>query len=206
MSKPKVKVSKVCLQIDGTKIELTLKQAQELKDVLNDTFGEEVTGRVGATVKLEELGLRVKSTYGTGFKAPSLYQLYAPASPWGAIGNADLNPETSTSWDVGVEQRLADDRVMVGLTYFDSEYEDLIDFVDGYVNQSVATVRGAELAARITLCDALSIGGAYTYTDSEGEEGKDLSRRPRHRASVDIACRSSAQGRAAISNARSTSM
>lgn len=42
MSK-RVKISKLCLQIDGKKIELTLKQAQELKDVLNDTFGEKVT-------------------------------------------------------------------------------------------------------------------------------------------------------------------
>jgi len=42
MSK-RVKVSKICLQIDGKKIELTMKQAQELKDVLNDTFGQTVT-------------------------------------------------------------------------------------------------------------------------------------------------------------------
>jgi len=39
----KVKIAKICLEIDGKKIELTLKQAQQLKDVLNDTFGETVT-------------------------------------------------------------------------------------------------------------------------------------------------------------------
>lgn len=42
MSK-KVRIAKICLDIDGKKIELTLKQAQQLKDVLNETFGEEVT-------------------------------------------------------------------------------------------------------------------------------------------------------------------
>ncbi|NQU40963.1 MAG: TonB-dependent receptor [Lentisphaerae bacterium] len=155
----------------------------------HDTFGDEVTGRVGATLKLDEIGMRLKSSYGTGFKAPSLYQLYAPASAFGVIGNAELMPETSTSWDAGIEQRLADDRVTVGVTYFDSEYEDLIDFVDGYVNQSVATIRGVECSARMDLCEDLSIGGSYTYTDSEGEAGKKLSRRPRHRASADIAYR-----------------
>ena len=39
MSK-QVKISKLCLEIGGKKIELTMKQAKELKDVLNDTFGE----------------------------------------------------------------------------------------------------------------------------------------------------------------------
>ena len=38
-----VRIKKVCLEIGSKKIELTLKQAQELKDVLNETFGEEVT-------------------------------------------------------------------------------------------------------------------------------------------------------------------
>ncbi len=40
MSKKQVRISKICLEIEGKKINLTLKQAQELKDVLNDTFGE----------------------------------------------------------------------------------------------------------------------------------------------------------------------
>lgn len=35
-----VKISKLVLEISGKKIELTMKQAKELKDVLNDTFGE----------------------------------------------------------------------------------------------------------------------------------------------------------------------
>ena len=42
MSK-QVKISKLCLEIGGKKIELTMKQAKELKDVLVDTFGGEDT-------------------------------------------------------------------------------------------------------------------------------------------------------------------
>jgi len=151
----------------------------------HDTFGEEVTGRLGATLKLKDAGTRFKATYGSGFKAPSLYQLYAPASPWGAIGNADLNPETSTSWDVGVEQKLCE-KAVVGVTYFDSEYEDLIDFVAGYVNESEATVKGVEFNATAQLCDAVRLSGTYTYTDSEDSDGAELSRRPKHRATADL--------------------
>ena len=44
MSKQKqVKISKLCLEIGGTKIELTMKQARELSEVLNDTFGKSET-------------------------------------------------------------------------------------------------------------------------------------------------------------------
>ncbi len=155
----------------------------------HDTFGEEVTGRVGVNVRLmddEECGLRLKSTYGTGFKAPSLYQLHAPSSTFGPIGNEELQPETSRSVDAGIELCLADNRVQLDLTGFQSEYEDLIDFVAGYVNQSEADIRGAELTARVKVCEAMSVGATYTYTDSEDAEGNTLSRRPRHRATADI--------------------
>jgi vitamin B12 transporter len=155
----------------------------------HDTFGEEVTGRVGATIRAldgKERAVRVKGTYGTGFKAPSLYQLYAPASPWGVIGNPDLQPETSTSVDAGVEVDLADARVTLGATGFYSEYDDLIDFEVGYVNLSSAKIRGGELMARVKVTDAMSVGGAYTYTDGEDEEGHTLSRRTRHRALMDV--------------------
>lgn len=39
----KVNISKISLEIDGKVIELTLQQAKQLKDILNDTFGVERT-------------------------------------------------------------------------------------------------------------------------------------------------------------------
>jgi hypothetical protein len=39
----KVKISKLCIDIDGKRIELTMKQAKELSEVLNDTFGNDQT-------------------------------------------------------------------------------------------------------------------------------------------------------------------
>ena len=54
--------------------------------------------------------MKVKATLGTGFKAPSLYQLYAPPTAWGPIGNRDLEPEESAGWDAGIEQDLAGGR------------------------------------------------------------------------------------------------
>jgi vitamin B12 transporter len=155
----------------------------------HDTFGDEITSRVGLSYALEDLGARLKATYGTGFKAPSLYQLYAPASAFGAVGNADLAAEKSTTWDAGVEQSLGDGRAKVGVTYFSSDYEDLIDFENGYVNKAEAEIRGVEVTADLKVCDHVDMGVAYTYTHSENGEGEVLVRRARNRASADIRCR-----------------
>ncbi len=151
----------------------------------HDTFGDEVTGRVGAALKCKQTGGRLKATYGTGFKAPSLYQLYAPASTFGAIGNPDLEPETSQTWDAGVEVPLGAGTT-VEVTYFESDYDNLIAFENGYVNESEATIKGVELAATVALCEQTTLGLTYTYTDTEDEDGASLIRRPRNRATADL--------------------
>ncbi len=152
----------------------------------HDTFGDEITGRIGLSYALEDMNTRVKATYGTGFKAPSLYQLYAPAGEWGPIGNADLAPETSTTWDAGVEQSCADGRAKIGVTYFRNDYEDLIDFDNGYINKAEAEIQGVEVTAQVKVCDHVDVGATYTYTDAKDGEGSALIRRPRNRASADI--------------------
>ncbi len=155
----------------------------------HDTFGEEVTSRTGASFSLKDVGTRIKGSYGTGFKAPSLYQLFAPASAYGPIGNPDLQAETSETWDAGVEQSLADGRAKVDVTYFSSDYDNLIDFDNGYINKDEAHMQGVEVAAQVRMCSHVDVGATYTYTDAEDGEGKTLIRRARNRASADIRCR-----------------
>lgn len=151
----------------------------------HDTFGDEFTYRIGATIKAKCTGTRIKGTYGTGFKAPSLYQLYAPESPWGPVGNADLQPETSKGWDVGLDQSLADGRVNVGVTYFDNTFENMIDFLAaGYVNVNEAETKGLEVSAGVQLCKDFRIDGSYTYTETENKEGVALMRNPKQRAAA----------------------
>jgi vitamin B12 transporter len=65
----------------------------------NNRFGGHLTWRVNELYALNEIGTRLKGSYGTGFKAPALYQLYDPL-----YGNSALKPETSSNWDAGLEQ------------------------------------------------------------------------------------------------------
>lgn len=149
-------------------------------------FGTEGTFRAAPVLALGD-HTRIKATLGSGFKAPSLNQLFDPQ-----FGNEDLDPETSLGWDAGVEQDLAGGRVRVGATAFATEFEDLVgfEFPDGYRNVSKASTRGVEAFGSFIPREGLRLRVGYHRTDtedrSEGNEdsGLPLLRRPRHQGSV----------------------
>ena len=91
-------------------------------------FGTETTYRIAPAYLIKETDTKIRGTIGTGFKAPSLYQLFAPATLWGPIGNKNLKPEKSKGWDVGVEQSLFGGKVVLGATVFRNDFKDLIQF------------------------------------------------------------------------------
>jgi vitamin B12 transporter len=152
----------------------------------HDRFGSTVTGRVAPIVHFESTGTRLRATAGTGFKAPSLFQLFDPS-----FGDPGLDPERSRGWDVGVDQSLADDRARISVTWFRTNFENLIVFAsEGYRNESEATTRGLETTASALLAPGLHAVAGYTYTRAEAESGPDagldLIRRPRHLATLDL--------------------
>ncbi len=150
----------------------------------HDRFGSETTYRVTAAYNLDSTGTKFKATFGTGFKAPSLFQLYSQ------YGDTRLSPETSTGWDVGVEQTLLEGRVSFGATYFENNFDDLIDFDSAtfkYQNISGADTNGVEFTAAFRPTDSLTIRGGYTYTDTlDRSTGMGLIRRAAHKANVNI--------------------
>lgn len=153
----------------------------------HDEYGTEATFRAGPTYSIEATGTRLKATYGTGYKAPSLYQLYAPATQWGSIGNTELDPESSAGWDAGIEQVFREGMVIAGATYFDTDFSDMIDFEAGYINKSKAETTGVECFATVQVLDNLGVGVTYTYLDAKDKaDGSQLIRRPTDRASLSV--------------------
>ncbi len=152
-------------------------------------FGSETTYRIAPAYLIKETGTKIKGTYGTGFKAPTLYQLYAPATLWGPIGNKDLKPEKSKGWDFGVEQNLLKNKVILGATYFRNDFKDLIQFDmgQGYINIAKAKTEGIELFASAKPIDDLTLQINYTYTDTEDKTtGETLIRRPKNKIGFDL--------------------
>jgi len=136
-------------------------------------------------------GTKIKATYGTGFKAPSLYQLYAPASAWGPLGNPDLFAEESIGWDLGIEQYLWGDQLVIGLTYFNNQFENLIvyDWSQGYININQADTTGIECYLSLRVSEKIFLRSSYTYCKTEDKAtGEQLLRRPDHKVSLGFNC------------------
>ncbi len=137
-------------------------------------FGGQATGRVALAWR-PDANTVVRASVGTGFRAPSLFELFS------SFGNPNLQPEESLSFELGVERRFA--RGEVSATLFYTEIDNLIDFdfATSAYNQVPGTTisQGVELAGFYTITDALTVYGNYTYTDARTDNAR-LPRVPRH--------------------------
>jgi vitamin B12 transporter len=169
----------------------------------HSAYGGHVTGQASVAWKLNNGDTILRASFGEGFKAPSLYQLYSE------YGNPALEPEQSESWDAGVEQHFLDGRVVLQATFFGRQTRDLIDFVScygeptsfglcgryqtflGYYdNIAKAWAQGVELQAAWQVTRAFSVSANYTYDDVEDRSpgsptfGQQLARRPKNTANL----------------------
>ena len=144
--------------------------------------GTAVTFRVAPAYLVAATGTRLKATLGTGFKSPSLYQLFAPATSFGPVGNPLLRPEHAIGWDAGAEQDLAAGRVIVSVTWFENSFRDLVDFdfAAGYVNIGRARTKGLEVSAEARAGGGARLLASYTRLSArDTDAGTELLRRPR---------------------------
>lgn len=150
-------------------------------------FGSETTYHAAAAYILKGTGTKVRGTFGTGFKAPSLFQLFSQ------YGDVNLTPEKSTGWDIGLEQTLLNKKAAIEATYFRNDFDDLIDFdssTSTYKNISKAWTRGVELSASLRPVDVLTLSANYTYTDTEDKTtGAELLRRASNKFGFDLSYR-----------------
>jgi vitamin B12 transporter len=166
----------------------------------HNVYGGHSTGQFAAAWTLDDSRTVLRASFGQGFKAPSLYQLYSN------YGNQALQPEIAHSWDAGVEHHAWDGRVVLSATYFNRDSRDLIEFFDCttpstqplcaaepfgyYANVARASAHGAELQAAVNPSDQLSLSANYTLTDSEDRSpgsatfGNQLPRRPKSTANA----------------------
>jgi vitamin B12 transporter len=154
--------------------------------------GPAVTFRVAPAYLVAATGTKLKASFGTGFKSPSLYQLFAPETSWGPIGNPALRPERAVGWDAGLEQSFMKDLLVFGLAYFENSFRDLVDFdfQAGYVNIVRAQTKGLEASVKTRLSGGIRLGAFYTRLTARDEDaGTDLLRRPRDKFSADIGAR-----------------
>lgn len=154
----------------------------------HDRFGSATTYRISPSYVFAATGTTLKANYGTGFRAPSLFELYAPG-----YGNSALQAEKSKGGDVGIEQELLGEKLTVGATCFQTNYDNLIqyDFATWQYAQATgeSTTQGMESFVRFKPLSALDLKLAYTYTDAKDASGARLTRRPMNKASLSASYR-----------------
>lgn len=171
----------------------------------HDRYGGQTLFAAGGVWRLPT-GTVLRASYGEGFKAPSLYQLFSE------YGNAELDPEEAHGWEAGIEQHLLGRKLMLGATLFDRTTTNQIIFnscdfptstdplctVPGdpatprfgyYLNVARSKAHGIEGRAALTL-GGLTLDGNYSWVAAEDRSkgtanfGKWLPRRPRNTANA----------------------
>jgi vitamin B12 transporter len=172
----------------------------------HDRYGGQTLFAAGGVWRLPT-GTVLRASYGEGFKAPSLYQLFSE------YGNVALDPEAAEGWEAGVEQSLFASKLVVGASWFDRTTTNQIIynscsgtstnplcFVPGdpttrrfgyYSNVARSKAHGVEAAAALTL-GGLVLDGNYSWIVAEDRSpgtanfGKWLPRRPRQTANASV--------------------
>lgn len=156
----------------------------------NERFGGKATWRIAPAYLIPKTGTKLKASYGTGFKAPSLTQLFVSFPAFNFFANPNLEPEESEGFDFGFEQALAEERVRFGATYFHNDITNLIAANATFTsleNIGKATTEGVEAFVSVAVTERFQVRGDYTYTDAiDDTTNLELLRRPKHKASLNL--------------------
>lgn len=139
----------------------------------HESFGSQTSPALGIVLRLGEES-RLRASYGEGFRAPSLGELFFPFS-----GNPALEAETSESIELGLDQELG--LWHLSLSLFENRLENLIDFDPvTFTNVNVGKARSRGVEARLGFTDGpWRVEANGTYLEAEDRiSGEALLRRP----------------------------
>jgi vitamin B12 transporter len=159
-----------------------------------NVFSSATTYRTTAGYLHQETGTKVRGSYATGFRAPTINQLFFPD-----FGTTNLKPEKSQSMDVGVDQYLLNNRLTISGGFFWNRFRDMIVAQQsaalcgtqfGFANfcaQNVGLVntKGWEASVKyavvrdVPLIKSLDVQAQYTNTLTRNLEQQPGNRAPR---------------------------
>ena len=169
----------------------------------NERFGSFGTYRAGISWRVSALA-RLRAAVGSALKEPTFYENYATG--W-VVGNRDLRPEKSVSWEAGGEIQLWRGGPAFAATLFRQRFSDLVQYSSApsapggpnYLNVAAARASGVELEGSVGLGSGLTARGHYTYLESAVTDagfdtapdgpfaaGRPLLRRPAHAAGASL--------------------
>ncbi|WP_321515168.1 TonB-dependent receptor [Marinifilum fragile] len=151
--------------------------------VKHNEFGSAFTPKVSLLYKLDHFNFR--GTYGYGFKAPTVKELYYAYEKGGTLylGNEDLDPQKSQYSSLGVE--FHNDFLSASITGYINNVDDLIayetiDLEPGdaeneiikrrkHYNVEESKSQGIDFLLNAKLGAGFTLGGGYSYVDAKDE-------------------------------------
>ena len=139
--------------------------------------GNEDSHRATLAYLFDDKSTKLKSSYGTGFRFPSLYETFYQDS-----GSHTLRAEKSESFDFGIEKSFLDLGLSIDASYFNLKYYDTLEAwnTSGWLAQNLpGTVKsqGLELISKWKKSEKLNFDLNYTYTSTyDGAEQDDPNR------------------------------
>ena len=138
--------------------------------------GNEDSHRATLAYLFDDKTTKLKSSYGTGFRFPSLFELYY-VSYANEKSIKAVKAETSRSFDIGVEKSFTNLGLNVDVSYFNIEYYDTLEgeWADGTASGSAYTTQnmpgtvkseGLEITSKWKTNDFLNFDLNYTYTST----------------------------------------
>jgi vitamin B12 transporter len=161
----------------------------------NDDFGTNTSHRISAAYLFDLANngtLKFKTAFGTGFRAPSPYEISYNSGPdaYPPAAGVVLKQETSKGHEFGVEYTA--DALHLEAVYFDQDVEDAIEFdlnaFSGYLQDvGVSNSKGVELGGEWTLNASWHLSANYTHNETKRPNGLQRRRRPEELYNVGIA-------------------
>jgi len=150
----------------------------------SSAYGSNETWRTTISYVIDSINSRIHGSFGTSFQAPTFFQTLNPT-----FGTPDLAPEKGKGWDVGVESKFFDEKLVLDVTAFGNEVDDKIDFDFGtftFMNSEYYESKGIETSLNWQILEGLSIQTNYTYTQAEYDDGTEAERVPEDIANLSI--------------------
>ena len=142
-----------------------------------------ITGDGAIAYFIRRSGTKLRAHVGNGFRAPSLFERFGEGSFGSAgvvrFGDPTLRAEQSISADGGFDQRLGNDKVLFGTTYFYTRLQRVAAFTsfvtdplglgrfNGFVNRPGGLSRGVETYVNASPVKGMDLRSSYTFTNSD---------------------------------------
>ncbi|MFH1564149.1 MAG: TonB-dependent receptor [Nitrospirota bacterium] len=116
----------------------------------------------------------IRASWGKAFRPPTIYELYRTwktATGKTYAGNPELSPETTQSYEIGIDQHLG--KIALSATYFQSKIDDLIygkwatSTYSVKENAGCGKIAGFETEAKMKITSYLDVFANYTLQDTE---------------------------------------